>query len=223
MRSKRGGKTDDERRMTKEKSKFDTRNLSSATRYRKSSPDKNGQETFAIQANDDLRRSLVITGFMGTGKTSAGRVVAQKLAREFVDMDEVLAAREGKTAPEIFESSGEEYFRARESELCAELGARDNLVIATGGGALVNSRNREVFANAFIICLDASFDAILARLNGVQDRPLLAQGNLRQRVEGLLKARQDAYAHIGRHLDTTDKSVDQVAAEILEIFKPAAN
>ncbi len=178
-----------------------------------------GRMTKEKSKGDDLRQSLVITGFMGIGKTSVGRIVAQILGREFVDMDEVLAAREGKPVPEIFESSGEEYFRARESELCAELGARDNLVIATGGGALINRRNREMFANAFVVCLDASVDAILARLNGARDRPLLSQGNLRQRVEELLKARQEAYARMEHHIDTTDKSVEQVAAEILEAFR----
>lgn len=162
--------------------------------------------------------SLVITGFMGTGKTSVGQIIAQKLAREFVDMDEVIASREGLSVRAIFEAWDEEYFRARESELCAELGARDNLIIATGGGALLDSHNREMFAKAFIVCLDASLDAILARLHGAQDRPLLAQGDLRPRVEELLKARQDAYAQIECHIDTTDKSVEQVAAEVLEAF-----
>ncbi len=162
--------------------------------------------------------SLVITGFAGTGKTSVGRIVAQKLLREFVDMDEVIASREGITVRAIFETLGEEYFRARESELCAELGARSNLVISTGGGALLNSHNREMFAKAFVVCLDASVDTILGRLNGARDRPFLAQGNLRQRVEELLKTRHDAYAQIECHIDTTDKSVEQVAAEVLDAF-----
>lgn len=163
--------------------------------------------------------SLVITGFMGAGKTSVGRMVAQKLGREFVDMDEVIERHEGKTVRAIFEMRGEAYFRARESELCAELAARDNLVIVTGGGTLVNLHNRALFANAWIVCLDASVDAIVARLNDTKDRPLLAGGELREQVERLLRARRDAYAQIEHHVDTTNKSVAEVAGEILAAFE----
>src|SRR5919201_3601218 len=109
--------------------------------------------------------NLVLTGFMGTGKTSVGCALARVLQREFVDMDEVIAAREGAPISEIFARRGEEYFRRRERELCMELAARENLVIATGGGALVDAANRAQFAHANIICLDASLDEILQRLN----------------------------------------------------------
>jgi shikimate kinase len=128
-------------------------------------------EKALVKANS---RNLVLTGLMGTGKTCVGRLVAERLGREFVDMDEVIAAREGASIVEIFARQGEEHFRAREGELCAELSARRNLVIATGGGALLDPTNRDRFENAAVICLDAGVDDIMRRLDGAHDRPLLA-------------------------------------------------
>jgi 3-dehydroquinate synthase len=164
-------------------------------------------------------RSIVLTGFMGAGKTSVGRIVAQKLAREFVDMDALIEAREDKTVSDIFQTCGEAYFRSREAALCAELAGRTNLVIATGGGTLVNPHNQDVFGGAFVVCLDATIDDILSRLDGVQDRPLLAQGEPRERVKALLSARRTAYARIQNHVDTTAKSAEQVADQIISMFQ----
>lgn len=95
-----------------------------------------------------------------------------------------------------------------------ELAASDNLVIATGGGALVNPENRAVFANAQVICLDASVDEILTRLNGAQDRPLL-QGDKRARVQELLDARREQYAAIGTHVHTDGRTPEEIAREIV--------
>ncbi len=175
------------------------------------------------------RRNLVLTGFMGTGKTSVGRLAARRLNREFVDMDQVLAAREGAPVAQIFSQEGEAYFRARERELCAELAARDSLVIATGGGALVDPVNRSNFANATVICLDASIDEILRRLNGAEDRPLLnskfqipnselPSSGRRARIEELLTVRREAYAKIPLHVDTTARAIEEVASQVLEQF-----
>ncbi len=160
---------------------------------------------------------LVLTGFMGTGKTAVGKRVAEKLGREFVDTDALLEAREGMTVREIFARRGETYFRDRESALCVELAAQNNLVIATGGGALVSARNREAFVHACVICLDASAAAILARVGNAADRPML-RGDARERIAQLLAARRDAYSQIARHVDTTEQSLEQVADAILEIF-----
>ncbi|MCX7840401.1 MAG: hypothetical protein N2559_13260, partial [Anaerolineae bacterium] len=164
-----------------------------------------------------MRRSLVLTGFMGTGKTSVGRVVARKLGREFIDLDALIETRAGKSISEIFATHGEAYFRSLETQLCAELGTRENVVIATGGGALVNPQNRAAFANAFVVCLDASLDEIIARVGNATNRPMLA-GDARQRIETLMRERAPAYAQIQTHVDTTRKSVEQVADEIVAML-----
>jgi shikimate kinase/3-dehydroquinate synthase len=172
--------------------------------------------------------NIVLTGFMGTGKTAAGRIVAERLGREFVDMDGVIQARQAQTVSEIFETRGETFFRACEEALCAELAARENLVIATGGGALVDAgsgaRNRAAFAGAFVVCLDATLDELVARLaRHAQDRPLLAGGELRERVAALASARRAAYAQIQLHLDATAKTVQHVADQIIEMFQEQAS
>lgn len=166
------------------------------------------------------RCSLVLTGFMGTGKTSVGKIIAKKLDCEFVDMDAVIEAREGMSIRQVFEARGETYFRAMESELCKELGARENLVIATGGGALVNPQNRAAFAEprAFIVCLDASVDEIIARVGNANERPMLA-GDAHKRIEELLAARQTAYSQIEKHVDTTGKSIEQVTEQVMKIWQ----
>ncbi|MEW5717511.1 MAG: shikimate kinase, partial [Chloroflexota bacterium] len=163
---------------------------------------------------------LVLTGFMGTGKTSVGQVVADKLGRQFIDMDVIIEANEGMPIPKIFETRGEAYFRAREAELCAQLALREDLVVATGGGALVNPQNRAQFKDAFVVCLDATPDEIFNRLHGATNRPLLASPKPRQRIVELLDARRDAYAQIEWHLETTGKTIEQVAEEIVTLLKP---
>jgi 3-dehydroquinate synthase len=163
------------------------------------------------------RANIILTGFMGTGKSAVGREVARRLGRPFVDMDEVIAAREGRSIPEIFASSGEQHFRQLEAALCRELAAQRGLVIATGGGTLVPPENRETLGRAGVLfCLSASVDEILRRLNSCEDRPLLAAPSRRARIEALLAERASAYAAIPHQIDTTGKGVEQVAEEICE-------
>lgn len=161
------------------------------------------------------RRNIVLTGFMGTGKTSVGKALALLLDREFVDMDTQIQAREGQTIAEIFARRGETEFRAQESALVRQLAARENLVIATGGGALVTTENRAAFANADIICLDASVPEILKRLQHAKDRPLLS-GDRRMRIEELLDARRAAYAAIAIHIPTDGRTPQEIAEAIMK-------
>jgi shikimate kinase len=167
--------------------------------------------------------SIVITGFMGTGKTSVGEVVASRMERAFVDMDAVIQAREGTTVQEIFATRGEAYFRACEKKLCKELGRRKNLIIATGGGTLLDPGNRACFREVFVVCLDATVDALLERLKNASDRPLLQGDEVRRRLASLMRSRRAAYAELDRHVDTTGKSVEQVAAEIIALFRAGRN
>ena len=160
---------------------------------------------------------IVLTGFMGTGKTSVGRMLAQALGREFVDMDASIEAEQGLPIREIFATRGESYFREREAEWCARLAHASNHVIATGGGALVDPRNRAAFRDAIVICLEASPAEILARLGHSQPRPLLATPNPQARIAELLAARRAAYAEIERHVDTSGKSIEQIVQEIVDM------
>lgn len=165
------------------------------------------------------RRSIVLTGFMATGKTAVGRCLARELGREFVDMDEVIEAREGQTVQAVFQERGEAYFRSLEATLCAELGQHEGLVIATGGGSLVLPENRARFAGAFVVCLDATPEAVLARVGDIRERPMLAGASPAERVAQLLAGRRAAYEQITVHVDTTGKTVAAVAAEVAALFR----
>lgn len=161
--------------------------------------------------------NLVITGFMGTGKTSVGRVVAQRLDREFVDMDAEIEARAGKTVASIFAEDGESAFRGMERALVSELSTRTGLVIATGGGTLVDPVNARLMSrHGTIVCLTADPNEILERVtaSGAPSRPLLDVPDPRAEVALLLAARYQAYATIPWQIDTTGLSVTEAAQRV---------
>ncbi|NLT73972.1 MAG: 3-dehydroquinate synthase [Chloroflexi bacterium] len=161
------------------------------------------------------RRNLILTGFMGTGKTSVARRLAERMGRTFIDMDDEIVTRAGHTIPEIFSQLGEDAFRHLESGLCADLSQRTDLVIATGGGCLVNPENRQVLSRSgLVICLDCAPEGIIARLKGSSDRPMLYGDSPEVRVRDLLSQRQRAYSEIPYHIDTTDRTIDQVVEAV---------
>jgi shikimate kinase/3-dehydroquinate synthase len=157
--------------------------------------------------------NIVVTGFMGTGKTSVGRELARRLKRTFIDMDDCLATREGPSVPEIFAHHGESYFREKEADLWAELSGSTNLVIATGGGTLVSPANRQLCDESLVVCLTCSEAEIKRRLARTKDRPLLAS------IEELLTRRQLAYAQLPFHVDTTGRAVAEVADLVLALYE----
>jgi 3-dehydroquinate synthase len=168
--------------------------------------------------SDMSKSNIILTGFMGTGKTAVGREVAAQLGRPFVDLDDLIVARAGKPIPRIFAENGEPAFRALEAALCQELAAPAGLVIATGGGAVLDPANREALAaGGILICLEADVATILARLEGADDRPLLATSNRRPRIVELLEQRAAAYAAVPHHLDTTGLSIAAAAERVLGI------
>jgi 3-dehydroquinate synthase len=161
--------------------------------------------------------NIVITGFMGTGKSSVGREVAHRLGRPFVDMDAEIEARAGKPISDIFAQEGEPTFREMEGRLCRELSARRGLVIATGGGTLIDPDNRRrMLASGPAFCLTCETDEILRRLAQAQDRPLLDVQDRRGEIERLLSGRREAYAAIPRHIDTSRLDLGAVATRVVE-------
>jgi 3-dehydroquinate synthase len=163
-------------------------------------------------------RNLIITGFMGTGKTAVGQEVARRLDRPFMDMDAEIEARAGRSISGIFAQDGEAAFRQMEAKLCRELGAKDGLVVATGGGALIDPQNRALMmASGSVVCLDADPDAILRRVRASEDRPLLNVEDPLAEIERLLAVRHDAYAAIPWHVDTTDLSTGETAERVMAL------
>jgi shikimate kinase len=162
-----------------------------------------------------IEPNIVITGFMGTGKSTVGPLVAEQLSRPFVDTDEEIVQRAAMSIPEMFERDGEAAFRKLEAEICVDLAARTGLVISTGGGALLNPDTLiAMTATGMVICLNASEAAIEDRLTGEEaGRPLA--NDWRARFE----ERRQGYAAIPYQLDTTGKSPDVVAAEVIDLWK----
>ncbi|MFH1968950.1 MAG: shikimate kinase [Verrucomicrobiota bacterium] len=163
--------------------------------------------------------NIVLIGFMGAGKTTVGKALAARLQRDFVDMDVELEARAGKPIPRVFAEDGEPVFRRMERDLAVELSHRSNLVIAAGGGIVLNPDNiRDFSATGRVICLKAAPDEILRRVSDSNHRPLLEQGDKGERIRNLLQQRQHFYDAIAIQVDTTGKAPNEVIANVLAQF-----
>jgi len=153
----------------------------------------------------EATRRIVLTGFMGSGKTTAGPLVAERLGWSFVDVDDVIAAEAGTTIPEIFRSEGETAFRRHESEVIFKLLERGRLVLALGGGAIEDAATRErllLAPETLLVHLEVRLETTLARCKGTENlRPVLAdEANLKDRYERRLPLYR--LAHITLHVDT---------------------
>lgn len=160
-------------------------------------------------------RALILTGFMGTGKSTVGRIVAERLKMPFVDTDEQIEGRVGMAVADIFASRGEEGFRALETEVLAELLGGGGMVLATGGGTLISERNRALLGETqTVICLTCREERLRERLSAGK-RPLLRGGD--GRVGELLAERAPIY-RMYPQVETADRTPDEVAEAVIEAF-----
>lgn len=158
--------------------------------------------------------NIVLTGFMGTGKSTIGLLIAHTLGWQFVDADAAIEEKVGLSIPEIFARVGEDGFRRYEAAVCQSLAARQYHVIATGGGMLLDPANRALMtASGIVICLNATPEAIEERLGNFEGRPLAP--NWRQ----LLKQRMPTYAKIPHQIDTTGRAPQDVAEEVIRLWR----
>jgi len=161
---------------------------------------------------------IVLTGFMGTGKTAVGQRVAQRLGRPFADTDALVEVLAGKAVRRIFADEGEDRFRELEREAVARACALRDAVVSTGGGALLDDRNFAVLLrDALLVCLVADPRPIARRVRATAaDRPLLqGGGTLVERIRELLERRSHAYARVPLRVDTSRRSVEQVADQVI--------
>jgi len=159
--------------------------------------------------------NIILTGFMGTGKTTAGRALAERLGRPFIDTDEIIVARAGKSVVDIFRDDGEARFREMEAAVAGELAARRGLIIATGGRLMLDPDNAATLGQTGpVFCLTAAPDEILARVADEDARrPLLDGPDAEHRLRLLLQQRAPAYARF-RQVSTDGKTAAQVGEEI---------
>ena len=165
---------------------------------------------------------------MGAGKTSVGERCAARLERGFVDTDDLVTTGTGMSIPEIFEHEGEVGFRTRERAAVADaVRSPEPLVIACGGGAMVDPENRRaVGGRGFVVWLDAAPAALAARVerDGLGSRPLLDGGPTTATLARLADTRQDAYAAAADVTIATDaKTLDAVTDEVLDVFATSAS
>ncbi|HJP64714.1 MAG TPA: bifunctional shikimate kinase/3-dehydroquinate synthase, partial [Actinomycetota bacterium] len=169
------------------------------------------------------RPRLVITGFMGTGKTAAGRAAAKALRLPFVDLDAMAEKVAGRTVAQIFATSGEDAFRQLERELLEDAARLSGVVIATGGGAVLHEPEFARLAEGAVVAvLSADRDEVLRRLGDGDRRPLLG-ADPAGAVDRLLEARADRYAAAGPTLDTSSMTVTEVATFLVQRYREAAD
>lgn len=160
--------------------------------------------------------NVVLTGFMGTGKSTVGRILAQQLAYHFIDTDALIVARNGRSIADIFAHDGEDRFRQLEAEVAQDLGQQTGLIIATGGRLMLDDLNADVLSrNGRIFCLTASPQTIYSRVKNDRERPLLNVPDPQARIKELLDERAEKYGRF-QQIDTEEKTAKVVAEEIVK-------
>jgi shikimate kinase len=163
------------------------------------------------------RRSLVLVGMMGAGKSSVGRKLATRLAMPFVDADTEIEAAAGMTIPEIFEARGEAEFRSGEARVIARLLDGGPQVLATGGGAYMNPETRRLIGEKGVsIWLRAEFEILIRRIRRRTDRPLLRTADPETTLKGLIEQRYPVYALADVAIESRDVSHEVIVDELIE-------
>jgi len=167
-----------------------------------------------------MRKNIIITGFMGTGKTAVAKELAQKLKMEFVDMDQIIEEREGIKITAIFKIYGEEYFRELENKLVKELSKKENMVIATGGGTFLSLDNLKILnRKGKIICLYADSQTIYNRVKKENKRPLIKGDNILNKINRLLEKRKKIYDNFKWKVNTTNLNISEVVDKIISLLE----
>lgn len=166
--------------------------------------------------------NITLVGFMGTGKTVAGKAIAQELGMSYVDIDEVIEKKEGKGINEIFAINGEQHFRKVEKKIAKEISKTDNYVISAGGGIVLDDENiKNLEENGPLICLSASPEKIYERTKNQTHRPLLNAKDPVKAIEMLLEKRRPYYDRIKFQIDTTELGINEVVKKVIDIVKLA--
>ena len=164
-------------------------------------------------------RSLYLVGMMGSGKTSTGRPLAERLGYGFVDADAVIEQAAGCGIPEIFDRDGEAGFRSLESQVLSAISQRHSLVVATGGGVVTQPENWGLLHSGIVIWLDVVPDQLLQRLNADSTvRPLLQTADPEAAVNALLNKRRPLYAEADLTVVINEETPETVADGILQLL-----
>ncbi|WP_321391896.1 shikimate kinase [uncultured Desulfuromusa sp.] len=165
------------------------------------------------------RHNIILTGFMGTGKTTLGRLLAKRIDYDFVDTDTLIEEQTGLSIAKLFETRGETAFRKLEANLVEDLALKEGQVLATGGGLVLNPHNVKVLAaTGHIICLTAAPEDILARVSQQQNlRPLLSEKDPQTKINELLRQRDTVYKQFPQ-LSTSAQTLEQLIDKLLKLI-----
>jgi shikimate kinase len=165
--------------------------------------------------------NIVLTGFMGTGKTAVGEKLAKELKMQYVDTDKMIEEDTGTTISKIFKKFGEDHFRDLETQAVKCVAMLDNFVIATGGGAVLREENMvELERNGVVICLSATPEVIYRRTAKNKKRPLLAEvQDAKKKIEEMLLARKPFYERAAFSIDTSEVDTDTIVDSIADFVK----
>lgn len=160
--------------------------------------------------------NIVLTGFMGTGKTVVGKLLAEKLSYQYIDTDESIEKDTGLKISEIFKNKGESYFREAESKVIILVSMLDKAVIATGGGVPLNKDNmKELEKTGKIVCLRAKPETIYERLKGDSTRPLLKKPDPMLEIKELLQSREKYYKRCWLVIDTDTLKPEEITEKLI--------
>ncbi len=166
-------------------------------------------------------QNIVLIGAMGVGKSTVGKRLAKKLSVKFYDSDQEIVNKTGVDIATIFEYEGEQGFRQREEKIIKELSNIENIVLATGGGAILSKKNREIFRNmGTVFYLKASIETLLNRSKNESSRPLLNTADKRKTISEILDKRTPLYEAVAHYTINTDRhTVNWTADQILKIIQ----
>lgn len=165
-------------------------------------------------------KSIYLVGFMGTGKTAVGEELAKRLSLKFLDLDDLIEEKEKLKIMDIFAQKGEPYFRRLEKEMVKGVCQKKGLVVACGGGVVLDKENvKNLRKTGTIVCLSARPEVILERTKGYTYRPLLNVEDPEKKIKELLKFRAPYYAQADYTINTSDLGVEEITRKIIEIIK----
>ena len=174
------------------------------------------------------RKVVYLTGFMASGKSTIGPILANTVGWNFIDLDKEIEKKENKKIRTIFEENGEKYFRERETDVLKTLSGNKNLIVALGGGTLVNSENRKIISESgLLIYLKCSPETAYRRLKHKRDRPILTtdespnsnENNLRKKIKELMFERIKYYSMADYSFDTENSNIGQTVDLIARLIQ----
>ena len=167
-----------------------------------------------------MKKNLTLTGMMGVGKTTIGKILSELLSMQFIDIDKIIEKKHNMTISKIFELRGEDYFRRLEEDNTLEQAKKKNVIISLGGGAFMNSNIREeILLNSKSFWLNTNLEIIKGRVKKSQKRPLLNNDNFKKTLEQIYHERKDFYALADHKIECNKQKPKLIANIIIKIYE----